>query len=633
MSSKPNKLVQFWQELKRRKVFSVIAMYAGAAYIIIELVNNVSEPLHLPAWTATLVILLLIIGFPIVAILSWIFDITPSGVKKTESKEEIMEQELPLESGRRKLRVSDVIISVLIVVIGILVYPKIFGSKSKVDRDPDGRISVAVMPFQNLSGDTLFNVWQDGIQNLLITSLSNSNELSVRQFETMYNIVGRDKLINYSSFTPTYASEIATKLQANTVIIGNVHKSGNIVRITANLLDSGSEEIYKSYEIEGDSENDFFNITDSLSSLIKNYLEIKQLDESMFFDLKNVLTKSTEAYKYYIHGYTFHGALDYTTAIEYYNRALNIDSNFVSPMIKLSYVYGDIGQSELSKKWANRAYSKINNVPIDIQLSIKEIKAAIDKRPLDQINYMKDYLKINPYCMNKLYAIGWASFNTEQYENAIEAFERNVDIYKKFDKKSWIWTYILLGKAYHEVGDHKKEKKIYELGLELWPNAKLRIVHLEAICALSQGDTTTANEYLAEFRSIGEQNNWSESNILYWFGGAYDQVGDFEQAEKIYRRALAINPQNFDLMNDLASLLISNNINIAEGMELAKRALKNNPENGNYLYTYGLGLYKQDKLIEAQESLSRAWYLIPYYDHEIFLSMKDLEKALANQIN
>ena len=322
MSPKPNKLVQFWLELKRRKVFSVIAMYAGAAYIIIELVNNVSEPLHLPAWTATLVILLLIIGFPIVAILSWIFDITPSGVKKTESKEELMEKELPLDSGRRKLRVSDVIIAVLIVVIGILVYPKIFGGKSKVDRDPDGRISVAVMPFQNLSGDTLFNVWQDGIQNLLITSLSNSNELSVRQFETMYNIVGREKLINYSSFTPTFASEIATKLQANTVIIGNVHKSGNVVRITANLLDSGSEEIYKSYEIEGDSENDFFNITDSLSSLIKNYLEIKQLDESMFFDLKNVLTKSTEAYKYYIQGYTFHGALDYTTAIEYYTRAI-----------------------------------------------------------------------------------------------------------------------------------------------------------------------------------------------------------------------------------------------------------------------------------------------------------------------
>jgi len=72
-----NKLTQFWQELKRRKVVRVIIVYAGAAYIIIELVSNITEPLHLPDWTTTLVILLLAIGFPITAILSWIFDVTP----------------------------------------------------------------------------------------------------------------------------------------------------------------------------------------------------------------------------------------------------------------------------------------------------------------------------------------------------------------------------------------------------------------------------------------------------------------------------------------------------------------------------------------------------------------------------
>ena len=60
----PNNLSQFWQELKRRKVVRVIVMYAGVAYIIIELVNNVAGPLHLPEWISTLLILLLIMGFP-----------------------------------------------------------------------------------------------------------------------------------------------------------------------------------------------------------------------------------------------------------------------------------------------------------------------------------------------------------------------------------------------------------------------------------------------------------------------------------------------------------------------------------------------------------------------------------------
>lgn len=631
-AKKANRLNQLWNELKRRKVFRVIAMYAGAAYVIIELTNNIAEPLRLPEWTATLVILLLIIGFPIVAVLSWIFDITPSGVKRTESTQMMMDKELPLESKRRKLRASDVVISVLIVVVGILVYPKIFGiNKSKIEKDPDGRISVAVMPFQNQSGDSLFNVWQEGIQNLLITSLSNSEELSVRQYETMYNVIGAKKLVNYASITPSFASELATKLEANTVIVGNIHKSGNILRITANLLDSRNEEIYKSFEIDGVSENDFFNITDSLSALIKSYLEIKQIDQEAFYDLKNVVTKSTQAYKYYIEGYSYHGALDYNSAIELYTKAINIDTNFISAMLKLSYVYGDIGQSELSKKWAYKAYGKINNVPPDIQLSIKEVKAAVDKRPIDQIYFMKQYLEAYPYCMNKIYAIGWASFNTEQWQNAIDALEKNVELFKKFDRKSWIWTYILLGKAYHVMGDHKKEKKTYELGLEYWPNAKPRIIHLQAICALSLGDTSLANEYLSEFRKSGEQYGWPESDILYWLAGAYDQSDDLEQAEILYKRALALNPQYFDVENDLAYLLIVNEINISEGMERISRVLENSPGNGRYLHTYGMGLYKQGKLKEAQEILDTAWEIIPYYDHEHFLHIREVGKALANQ--
>ncbi len=81
-------LERFWQELKRRKVFKVIAMYAGTAFIILEVINNLVSPLRLPEWTPTLVVVLLAIGFPFAIIFSWIFDITPEGIKKTDSIEQ-----------------------------------------------------------------------------------------------------------------------------------------------------------------------------------------------------------------------------------------------------------------------------------------------------------------------------------------------------------------------------------------------------------------------------------------------------------------------------------------------------------------------------------------------------------------
>ncbi|RLD49540.1 MAG: hypothetical protein DRI97_18025, partial [Bacteroidetes bacterium] len=111
MSDKPGNLAKFWQELKRRRVFRVIAMYAGAAFVIIEVTNNIVEPLGLPAWVPTVVILLLIIGFPVIAILSWIFDLTPEGVKKTESFESAAMKQESEEAGRRKLRTSDIVIA------------------------------------------------------------------------------------------------------------------------------------------------------------------------------------------------------------------------------------------------------------------------------------------------------------------------------------------------------------------------------------------------------------------------------------------------------------------------------------------------------------------------------------------
>ena len=126
MADKSPNSFKFFQELKRRNVLRVIAMYAGAAFVVIELINNVVEPLSLPAWIPTIVILLLIIGFPIVAILSWIFDLTPEGVKKTAPVESLEESQHSIESGRRKLKPSDIVIAVLVIAVGILVYPKIF---------------------------------------------------------------------------------------------------------------------------------------------------------------------------------------------------------------------------------------------------------------------------------------------------------------------------------------------------------------------------------------------------------------------------------------------------------------------------------------------------------------------------
>jgi hypothetical protein len=88
MPQRPNQITQFWQELKRRRVVHVITVYASASFVLIELVNNLTEPLNLPPKLATIAVVVLAVGFPLAVILAWIYDLTPEGIEKTKSAKE-----------------------------------------------------------------------------------------------------------------------------------------------------------------------------------------------------------------------------------------------------------------------------------------------------------------------------------------------------------------------------------------------------------------------------------------------------------------------------------------------------------------------------------------------------------------
>ncbi len=630
MSSGPGRLSRFWQELKRRRVLKVVAMYAGAAYVIIELINNLVQPLNLPVWVPRAVILALIAGFPATAILSWIFDLTPEGFRKTEPAG--AEEQASLTAGkRRRLQMSDVIIAVLVVTVGILLYPKIFSPDGGVPgKGRDGKYSIAVMPFKNLTGDTTYTLWQEGLQNLMITSLSNSEELSVRQYETMSGMVNGQAGINYASLTPSLASDIAQKLEANTVIMGNMHRYGDLVRITVNLVNTGNDEVFKSYEIDGTAEDDFFGIIDSISFQIKNFLEIRNLNEQLFFDMKNAFTESTEAYKLYIQAYSFHGKLDYPMAIELYRKAIGLDSNFVSAMNKLAYCYGDIGMTGLSRSFAYRAFGKIDQVPVDVQLTIREVKAAVDKDPREQIRVLKQYIERYPYCANKWYGLGWAYFNTEQWDQSIDALERNLDLMHQYGRKSWVWTYLLLGRAHHQVGNHAREKEVFEEGLEMWPDSREQFGYWRAVCAVSVNDTAGSAYFLKEIRETGEKNGWPESKILLWNAGVYYLAGSSGEAEEFYRSAMKLYPNDAEILNDAARFLINREPDTGEGLNLARRALEMDPENSDYMFTLGSALMKKGEYEQAKEILDRSWEMKSYYDHEHYLQLRKVEEILRS---
>ena len=418
MGPDQNKLGRFWNELKRRKVLKTVAMYAPAAFVLLEVVDIITPPLGLPPWTLTLVIIIIAAGFPVTVILSWIFDITPEGVRKTNDLDPSSSGEQVTVQDRRKLRVSDVVIAILIIAVVVLAWPKIFNrDQLRNVRDEDGKISVAVMPFGNSTGDTLFNIWQDGFQNLLISNLSNSEELSVRKYQAINNVLENNVQLNFASLTPGLTKEISDKLDAKTMITGNILKAGHKIRINAQLVEAGSNEIYKTYQVDGNSEDELFAMADSLSAMIKNYIEIKNItDRYNSPELRGIsYTTSSEAFKYYIHGLDAFKYIELESAVEWFSKAVEADSTFINAYVYAAYANLMFGSDRQAKQWCNLAYNKRNGLPTEEKLIVDQLNAYFNETPHEEIKYVKQLIEMDD--KNPLYwhMLGFAHYKLMEY--------------------------------------------------------------------------------------------------------------------------------------------------------------------------------------------------------------------------
>ena len=648
MSESPNRLIRLWQELKRRKTGKVIVAYAATAFILLQLADILTPALLLPSWTTRLVTLLLIIGFPVAVIFSWVFDITPEGIKKTDSSEVSEIIGTVKTPARRILSASNIIIVGLIIVVAILAYPKIFkrGTLEKL-RSSGDRISVAVMPFQNMTNDTTWNVWQDGIQNELITSLTNSEELKVRQTESINSLIQSKGLTNYASITPSVASTISQKLDANVLIYGSIKKAGATIRLNAQLIDSKTEEVVKSFLIEGVyREENIFHLIDSLSVMVKNFLIISELKKDLPLNFKDdVYAGSPEAFRYFIYGRNAYYIYDYPTARNWLLQSISIDSNYIDAILQLSLAYrnqflfdqmtksyGNEFYFDQAKKWCLKAYEKRNQMPLQQKIKTDRIYATYFETPQEEIKYLKQLLNFDDQNPNVYYSLGSIYYDLHQFDKAIPEYEKALEIYKKWGvKPDWIFNYTYLGESYHNTGMYKEEEKLYKKAEQDFPDDPSLVIN-QLILSGAVGDTIAVKRLTEKGNSLMKSMSMSEASIASMTAYIYSKAGELDKAEEYYRRALSLEPESPIRLNDLAYFLIDKELDINEGLKQVDKALELRPDYYDYLHTKGWGLYKQGKYQEALDMLQKSWDLRrekAIYDHEAFLHLEAVKKTVA----
>jgi TolB-like protein len=218
-------MANFFAELKRRQMFRVAAAYAVVAWLLLQIVNNVAPVLDLPVWVARAFLLALVIGFPIAVLFVWMRELVPADGAQAHAK-----------AGR----LDWILAGGLAAVIALLLYQQFAPSGALVTQDKAGTgsasqaqasagISIAVLPFANVSGDASRDFFSDGMTDEISGALAKVRDLRVIARTSAFQFKGQSQDVRV----------VGQALGASHLIEGSVRQTGNRVRITAQLVRAG----------------------------------------------------------------------------------------------------------------------------------------------------------------------------------------------------------------------------------------------------------------------------------------------------------------------------------------------------------------------------------------------------------
>ena len=554
--------------------------------------------------------------------------------EKKEVRKEV--QEKPDKLHKNKVFLNSLVILILLAIGATFLYPRIFKKDTlKNLRSSGERISVAVMPFQNMTNDTIWDKWEEVIQTNLNTFLSNyPEELKVPQAELVTKILQSKGLANNYSITSSIASSISEKLDADVFINGNINQSGSTIRLNAQLVDSKTQDALKSFQIDEREEN-IIPLIDSLSVMVKDVLIISKLGKELSPDIMRLWSvNSPEAFRYFKSGQDAFNNRDWAASANFYSQAITIDSNFTFATLMLSFAYLNQEMYDQAKKWCLKVYERKDQMTIQQEMMINWLYANCFEDPYEEIKYLKQLLEIDEQLPNYHFLLGLAYWELNQYDKAIPEYEKSLAIYNKLGiKPQYTGNYSHLLSLYHITGQYEKEKELYKKA-EIDRPENSDLMAGQAVLSLSEGDIIAANRYIEKWISIRKEQSRSEVDITIGLANIYSEAGILDKAEQYYRQALSLEPENPARMNNLAFFLIDKDRNIKGGMELVDKALSLSPDYYEYLYTKGLGLYKQKKYKEALAILQRSWDLRmknAVYNHEAYLHLEEVKKAITSQ--
>ena len=494
----------FWKELQRRKVVRVAIAYLIVAWVLIQIADVTIEPLHLPQWAGTLVIWLVGLGFPVAVVLAWVLDITPQGISVT---------------------------------------------KAEASPKPDDA-TIAVLPFVNMSGDAENEYFSDGMSEELLNLLARLRHLRVCSRTSSFALKG----------TTLDMPSISSQLGVHYVLEGSVRRSGDKVRITAQLVDAVSDTHLWSETYDRELK-DIFAVQDEIAGQIFASLQMTLTSDEQ--QAIQSTTSSVEAFDYYLRGReqyhrTEPGHLE--LAREMFEEAIRLDPQYALAWAGLTYVFVDIyWYREKRSFWIERA-QEASKKAVEFAPHLAESHGArgLVLRVSEDFEgaevEFKKAMKINPQLFEPIHFYAQMMRSIERFDDAARLFKQAAEARPEDYQAMCLASNMYEGLGQDELAIQAAQETVIRAmrALEINP-ADSRAMVLGAMAQNRIGNTQRALELVENAYALDPESASTAYNSACLFA----TIGETERALVLIEVAIRLGNRNkryFETDPDFTSL-------------------------------------------------------------------------------
>lgn len=493
-------LTKYFEELKRRKVFRVGIGYLIGAWILVQIADATFEPLNLPVWSTTLVLWLLVLGFPVALFLAWALEVTPEGIRRTEKK--------------RK---------------------PVAASKKATGAKPEP--SIAVLPFADMSPEKDQDHFCEGMAEEIINSLARIGGVHVASRTASFQFKGQT----------TNVDVIGERLNVDTILEGSVRKADGQLRVTAQLINV--EDGYHLWSEGFDRElKDVFGIQKEIAESVARAFRVT-LTPSEEQAIEKKPTENIEAYEFYLRGRRYFYQLNrqgWEQSREAFSRAIELDPDYALAYAGLAdcfsflYMYAESSatnrlQAETNSRLALQLAPDLAQVHASRGLALSHSKHHAKAEAA-----FKRAIELDPRQFDAYYFYGRDCFTQGKLEQAADLFEKAAhtrpDDYQALALLAQV--YRALGLEKERADARQRTLEAIEKRLQTTPNDS-RALCFGSLNLLEAGQTEKGLQWLQR----AEESDPDDALNLYNVACVYANMGEVEKGidclEQSVRKGMA----------------------------------------------------------------------------------------------